>query len=91
LNQRTEAYQRKVKASFDRKTKKEIFQEGDLVLRWDARREDKPKHGKFNNIWFVPLKVVKVPDNNIFVLKNLDDTKIFGGPVNVCFPKHYFA
>jgi hypothetical protein len=38
LNQITEAYQSKFKSSFDKKTKKEIFLEGDLVLRWDVRR-----------------------------------------------------
>jgi hypothetical protein len=43
-------YQNKVKGTFDKKTKKDIFQEGDLVLRWDARREDKSKHGKFENL-----------------------------------------
>jgi hypothetical protein len=32
LDQRTEAYQSKIKSSFDKKTKKEIFQKGDLVL-----------------------------------------------------------
>jgi hypothetical protein len=91
LNQRIEAYQSKVKEAFDRKTKKKIFQEGDLILRWDARREDKPKHGKFDNIWFGPFKVVKVMDNNTFILQKLDDIEIFGGPVNRCFLKHYFS
>jgi hypothetical protein len=32
LNQITEAYQSKIKLAFDKKTKKEIFREGDLVL-----------------------------------------------------------
>jgi hypothetical protein len=90
LNQRIEAYQRKVKEAFDKKTKREIFQEGDLVLRWDAWRVDKPKHGNFDNIRFGPFKVVKVLDNNTFILQNLDDVEIFGGLVNGCFLKHYF-
>jgi hypothetical protein len=91
LDQRTEAYQSKIKSAFDKKTKKEIFQEGDLVLRWDARRDDKSKHGKFDNLWFGPFKVVEVLNNNTFILHNLDDTKIFGGPVNGRFLKHYFV
>jgi hypothetical protein len=91
LNEKTEAYQSKVKATFDRKTKKDTFQAGDLVLRWDTRREDKPKHGKFDNLWFGPFKVVKVMDNNTFILQNMDDTEIFGGPVNGRFLKHYFS
>jgi hypothetical protein len=91
LDHRTEAYQSKIKSAFDKKTKKEIFQKGDLVLRWDARRYDNPKHGKFDNLWFGPFKVVEVLNNNMFILHNLDDTKIFGGPVNGHFLKHYFV
>jgi hypothetical protein len=40
VNQKDDAHQRKVKATFDKGTKKCIYNEGDLVLRWDARRED---------------------------------------------------
>jgi hypothetical protein len=91
LNRITEEYQRKIKSTFDKKTKKEIFQEGDLVLRWDSIREEKYKHGKFDNLWFGPFKVVEVLKNNTFVLHNLYDTEIFRGPVNGCFLKHYFS
>jgi hypothetical protein len=90
-DQRSEAYQSKIKSAFDKKTKKEIFQEGDLVFRWAARRYDNPKHGKFDNLWFGPFDVVEVLNNNMFILHNLDDTKIFGGPVNGRFLKHYFV
>ena len=31
----------KVKKSFDKKAKPDDFQQGDLVLKWDARHEDK--------------------------------------------------
>ena len=41
-----------MKSIFDKRTKKDDFKPGDLVLRWDARKEDKRKHGKFNNLWF---------------------------------------
>jgi uncharacterized radical SAM superfamily Fe-S cluster-containing enzyme len=91
LNKITKAYQRKIKLDFDKKTKKEIFQEGDLVLSWDAIREENYEHRKFHNLWFVPFKVVEVLDNNTFVLHNLDDTEIFGGSVNGHFLKHYFS
>ena len=39
--------QNKMKVLFDRKARERDFKEGDLVLRWDARREEKGKHGKF--------------------------------------------
>jgi hypothetical protein len=91
LDQRTEAYQSKIKSAFDKKTKKEIFQKVDLVLRWDARRDDTSKHGKFDNLWFGPFKVVEVMENNTIILHNLNDTKIFGGPLNGRFLKHHFS
>jgi hypothetical protein len=68
LNQKVVIHQSKVKATFDKKTNKGIFQEGDLVSRWDARREDKAKHGKFDNLWYGPFKVAKVM-NNTFLVK----------------------
>jgi hypothetical protein len=60
------------------------------VLRWDARREDKEKHGEFNNLWYGPLRIAKVMNNNTFLLHNLDNTTNFGGPVNGRFLKNYF-
>jgi hypothetical protein len=50
MNQKYVAHHSKVKATFYKGTKKNSFNEGDLVLRWDARREDKEKHGKFDNL-----------------------------------------
>lgn len=40
----------KVKTIFNNMTKKTNFQVDDLVLRWDAKREDKGKHDKFDNV-----------------------------------------
>ena len=60
-------------------------------MRWDTIREEKSKNGKLDNLYFGHFKVVKVLDNNTFILHNLDDTEIFGGPVNGRFLKHYFA
>jgi len=91
LNEESEAYQSKVKKTFDKKTKKKTsFKARYLVPRWDAIREDKSKHGKFDNLWFCPFKIAKVLNNNTFILQNLDDTEIFGGLVNWWFLKHYF-
>jgi len=41
-------YQYKMKNIFDIKAKEIDFKVADLVLRWDTRREDKGKHGKFD-------------------------------------------
>jgi hypothetical protein len=32
------------------KVRKEDFQLGDLVLKWDAPKQDKGKHGKFEDL-----------------------------------------
>jgi hypothetical protein len=90
MNRKVAAHQSKVKSTFGKGTKKDVFNEGDLVLRWDSMREDKSKHGKFDNVWYGPFKIAKVMDNNTFLLHNLDDTETFGGPMNGRFLKHYF-
>jgi hypothetical protein len=40
-------HQQNIKQAFDKKSSKEDFQLGDLVLKWDAPKQDKGKHGKF--------------------------------------------
>jgi len=40
-----------MKIMFDKKEKQDTFQIRDLVLKWDARREEKSKHDKFDNLW----------------------------------------
>jgi hypothetical protein len=39
-----------MKDIFYKRTKEKNFMIGDLVLKWDARREAKGKHGKFDNL-----------------------------------------
>jgi hypothetical protein len=40
-------HQQKIKQVFDKKVSKEYLQLGDLVLKWDAPKQEKDKHGKF--------------------------------------------
>ena len=75
----------------DKREKKQVFQEDDLVLRWDARREDHGKHGKFDNLWFGPFNVAQVLENNTFILEHLDDDQLTGGPVNGHYLKNLFV
>ena len=65
-------YQEKMKSIFDRKAREIMFQAGDLVLRWDTRREEKGKHGKFDPLWYGPYKISEVKSNNTFMLEDLD-------------------
>jgi hypothetical protein len=58
--------QQKIKQAFDRKSSKKDFQLGDLVLKWDAPKQDKGKHGKFEALWIGPFKVSEVFPNNTY-------------------------
>jgi hypothetical protein len=46
-----------MKALFDKKVKDMEFLPGDLVLKWDARKEDVGKHEKFDHILFGPFRI----------------------------------
>eukprot|EP00253_Pinus_taeda_P029470 PITA_29470 len=41
-------HQKKINETFDRKAKRDNFQVGDWVLKWDALKEKKGNHGKFD-------------------------------------------
>jgi hypothetical protein len=83
--------QQKIKQAFDRKVRKESFQLGDLVLKWDAPRQDKGKHGKFDALWSGPFKIFEVFPNNTYRLHSLDDHEVFSGPVNGHFLKRFIV
>jgi hypothetical protein len=60
LLEKTWDHKHKIKRAFDKKTSKEYFQLGDLVLKWDAPKKDKGKHGKFEALWIRPFKISEV-------------------------------
>ena len=57
LCEKTQSYPDKVKRVFDRRTKADTFNLRDQVLKWDARFEDKGKHGKFDELWKGPYTI----------------------------------
>jgi hypothetical protein len=57
-----------MKERFDKKAKEYVFQTRDLVLKWDAYRENKGKHGKFDTLWIGPFIISQVLLNNNFLL-----------------------
>ena len=61
-----------------------------MVLRWDARKEQKGKHGKFDNLWFGPFLVSNFLENNTFVLQTLEGEEL-SSPVNGRFLKHFYS
>jgi hypothetical protein len=64
------------------------FLPSDLVLKWDDRKEDAGKHGKFDHLWFGPFKIAAIEGKNSFLLEN-HDGKTFDGPINGCYLKHF--
>jgi hypothetical protein len=88
VDEKLQKYQDNMKALFDKKAKDREFLPGDLVLKWDARKEDAGKHDKFDHIWCGPFKIVDSEGNNSFLLENLDG-KILNAPINGRFLKHF--
>jgi hypothetical protein len=83
-------HQQKIKQTFDRKSRKRDFEPGDLVLKWDAPRQEKGKHSKFDALWFGPFKISEVFSNNTYRLQDLEGKEVFNGPVNGHFLKKCF-
>ena len=77
-----------MKALFDQKAKDRYFLPGDLVLKWEARREDMGKHGKFDSIWSGPYRVSASKGENVFSLENLNGD-FLSTPMNGRYLKHY--
>ena len=74
---------------FDKTTKASNFKIGDKVLKWDSRREDKGKHGKFDSLWQGPYIIQDTVGPNAFFIQEIDGTEQLGGLVNGRMLKHY--
>ena len=75
---------------FNKREKEDNFQVRDWVLKWDAIRQDKGKHGKFDSLWIGPFFIDQVYENNTFKLQNLEGEEVFDGLVNGWFLELYF-
>jgi hypothetical protein len=49
VDDKLQNYRDNMKSLFDKKVKDMKFLPGDLVLKWEARKEDVEKHGKFDH------------------------------------------
>jgi ribonuclease HI len=88
---RIQDHQQKIKQVFDKKAKKERFQIGDLVLKWDAPKQDKGKHNKFEALWIGPFRISETFSNNTYRLRDLEGEEVFSSPVNGHFLKKCFV
>ena len=80
-----------MKEILDKKVKTNIFKTGELVFKWDAARQEKGKHNKFDALWVGPFVITTVQQNNTFVLQNIAGEELAGGPFNERFLKTYFS
>ena len=78
-----------MKKTFDRRLKEEEFQVDDLVLKWDARKEE--KHGKIDHLWKGPYIIAAYKGHNCFILQNRYGVELKGGPINGRFLKNYLS
>ena len=83
--------QSRMKKIFDRKVKMDDFQLGDSMLKWDARNEDKGKHGKFDNLWKGPYIISTFSGRNAYFLEDSNGNPVTSRPVNGRFLKHYYT
>jgi hypothetical protein len=88
VDNKLQKYQDNMKSLFDKKDKDKEFLPGDLVLKWEARKEDAEKHGKFDHLWFVPFKIAVVEGKNSFSLENLNG-EILEAPINGRYLKYF--
>ena len=64
------------------------LQVGNVVLKWDSRREEKGKCGKFENLWKGPYIIHTERGHNDFFLKELNGEDLYRGRVNGSILKH---
>ena len=83
-------YRKKIKERFDRKIRENTFSSGDMVLRWDARKEQKGNYGKFDNLCLGHFIISKLLENNTFILQTLEGEEL-SNQVNGRFLKHFYS
>ena len=79
-----------MKYLYDIKVVNKKFEPDDMVLMWNARLEDKGKHGKFDPIWLGPYLIDSNWGDDSYLLKELSGG-ILELPVHGQFLKGYFS
>ena len=85
----TSKLQERIKKNYDKKAKSDKFQLDDVVLKWDARNEEKGKHGNFENLWKSPFKIAAYRGQNAFLLKEMNGEDCIGRLTNGRLLKWY--
>ena len=61
------------------------------MLKWDSRREDKGKHGKFDFLWRGPYVIYGYKGNNVFFLREIYGLEMLDGRVKCRVLKHDYS
>ena len=68
--------QKRIKGVFDKKTRNREFQQNDMVLLWNKKKEKAGQHGKFESLWTGPFIIRETAGLNSFYLSHLDGTEV---------------
>ncbi len=79
-----------MKYLYDKRTTERKFGVGDMVLMWNARMEDKGKHGEFDPIWLGPFSIYDTNGKDSYFLRDLTGD-ILELPIHGKFLKRYFS
>ena len=79
-----------MKHLYDKRTTERKFEICDTVLMWNARIEDKGKHGNFDPIWLGPYNIYDKNGEDSYSLRDLT-RGIFEFLVHGQFLKRYFS
>ncbi|KAH9303118.1 hypothetical protein KI387_014701, partial [Taxus chinensis] len=71
-----EKNQKQMKKTFDKKVKFRIFNEGDIVLKWDADHAKPGRHSKFDTLWSGPYMISACKEHNAFQLSKLNGEEL---------------
>ena len=72
--EKVQVHQEKMKNTLDMKVKDEHFHIDDLVLKWDAPRED--KNGNCDHMWVGPYIIAAFKGDNSFILQHQDGVQL---------------
>ena len=86
VDDKLKKYWDNLEALFDKKSKDKEFLPGDLVLKWEARKEYARKQS--DHLWFRPFKIAAAKGKNSFSLENLNG-EILEAPINGHYLKHF--
>ena len=86
---KTAIYQQRMARFYNKRIRTRTFIPGDLVLRKVTLNTRKPEEGSLGAKWEGPYKVVKVVKPGVYILEQLDGTKL-KKPWNAEMLRKYF-